>query len=56
MRDLQKSEEILVSRGEQIIRNARQKVAAAVNTTMVYTYYEIGRMIVENEQNGQERA
>jgi len=27
-----------------------------VNQTMVYTYYEIGRMIVEDEQQGKERA
>ena len=48
--------DMLVKRVEQLIIEARQKVAVAVNTTMVYTYYEIGRMIVENEQNGQERA
>ena len=29
---------------------------SAVNTAMVYTYYEIGRMIVEDEQQGEERA
>src|SRR5690606_14417222 len=28
----------------------------SVNQTMVVTYYEIGRMIVEEEQNGKERA
>ena len=50
------SGDMLVKRVEQIIIEARQKVAMAVNTTMVYTYYEIGRMIVENEQNGQKRA
>jgi predicted nuclease of restriction endonuclease-like (RecB) superfamily len=27
-----------------------------INTTMVCTYFEIGRMIVEEEQNGKERA
>ena len=35
---------------------ARQKVVSAVNTTREVAYYEIGCMIVENEQKGQERA
>ncbi|MDR2840913.1 MAG: DUF1016 N-terminal domain-containing protein, partial [Paludibacter sp.] len=39
-----------------IIEQSRQKVATAVNLTMVYTYYEIGRYIVEDEQNGEQRA
>ena len=28
----------------------------AVNLSMVYAYYEIGRMIVEEEQRGEQRA
>lgn len=39
-----------------LIDEARKRVLTVVNTTMVYTYYEIGRMIVEDEQNGQMRA
>ena len=39
-----------------IIEQARQKVAATVNLTMLLTYFDIGRMIVENEQQGKERA
>jgi predicted nuclease of restriction endonuclease-like (RecB) superfamily len=39
-----------------IINAARQNVVRAVNQTMVYTYFEIGRMIVEDEQHGKERA
>lgn len=39
-----------------LLHNARQTVVRAVNQTMVYTYYEIGRMIVEDEQQGKERA
>jgi len=31
-------------------------VKIAVNLSMVYTYYQIGRMIVEKEQNGSNRA
>lgn len=39
-----------------LIEQARQRVRTAVNTAMVYTYYEIGRHIVEHEQNGENRA
>lgn len=39
-----------------LLESARSKVVATVNHTMVLTYFEIGRMIVEEEQNGQNRA
>jgi predicted nuclease of restriction endonuclease-like (RecB) superfamily len=39
-----------------MIEQARQHVAQAVNIAMVHTYLEIGRMIVEDEQDGQQRA
>jgi predicted nuclease of restriction endonuclease-like (RecB) superfamily len=39
-----------------LLKEARKSVVQTVNKTMVYTYYEIGRMIVEEEQNGNERA
>lgn len=39
-----------------IVELARQQVRTTVNTAMVYTYYEIGRYIVEDEQQGAERA
>ena len=39
-----------------LLEAARSQVVRAVNHTMVKTYYEIGRMIVEEEQNGKERA
>lgn len=39
-----------------LLKEARKSVVQAVNKTMVYTYFEIGRMIVEEEQNGKERA
>ena len=46
----------LGERIEQLIEEARKRTVAAVNTAMVYTYYEIGRMIVEDEQQGEQRA
>jgi predicted nuclease of restriction endonuclease-like (RecB) superfamily len=46
----------LYSKIAELLQAARQSVARAVNQTMVHTYYEIGRMIVEDEQQGKERA
>ena len=40
----------------ELIESARQKVATTVNLAMVYTYFEIGRMIIEDEQQGKTRA
>lgn len=39
-----------------LLESARQQVVQTVNQTMVITYFEIGRMLVEEEQNGNERA
>lgn len=46
----------LAEKIENLILESRQKVVSAVNITMVYTYYEIGRHIVEDEQEGEIRA
>lgn len=46
----------LFSKIADLIELSRQKVATAVNLAMVYTYFEIGKMIVEDEQQGEERA
>lgn len=46
----------IAERIEQLITEARKRVITTVNTTMVYTYYEIGRIIVEDEQQGEKRA
>lgn len=40
----------------KLLRSARQQAVRAVNQTMVVTYFEIGRLIVEKEQQGKERA
>ena len=46
----------LYSNIAELLQTARQTIVRAVNQTMVYTYFEIGRMIVEDEQQGKERA
>src|SRR3989339_1361461 len=40
----------------EILDKARLNVVRAVNSAMVYAYWEIGKVIVEEEQNGKERA
>jgi len=49
-------DEQLYAKIADLLQAARQNIVRAVNQTMVYTYYEIGRMIVEDEQQGKERA
>lgn len=40
----------------QLFRDAKRKMSMAVNMAMVYSYYEAGRLIIDEEQNGSERA
>lgn len=46
----------LFERISAIIEESRKRVATAVNIAEVYTKYEIGRYIVEDEQEGKARA
>lgn len=39
-----------------LLQSARNKVVRTVNQTMVLTYFEIGKMLVEKEQGGKVRA
>ena len=39
-----------------LIEEARRKAVKQVNTIIVHTYWEIGRLIVEEEQKGEEKA
>lgn len=41
---------------KEIIEKARKTVAKSFNATMVSTYFEIGRIILEHEQKGKKRA
>jgi len=51
-----KVNDIFLKRVADVLESARKRVKSAVNLAMVYSYYEIGKMIVEEEQNGQEKA
>lgn len=48
--------ENLTQRIESLLIEARKRVATSVNSTLVYTYFEVGRYIVEEEQQGGNRA
>lgn len=55
------TDEELIPRGlyqsiAEVIAQARQQVRQAVNQHMVQAYWHIGRLIVEQEQQGQQRA
>lgn len=41
---------------KEVIVNSRQKVAYEVNNTMLLAYWNVGKIIVENEQNGNIKA
>lgn len=40
----------------EILEKARESAKAAIDFSMVYAYFEIGRLIMEEEQNGEKRA
>ena len=46
----------LADKIENLVTEARKKVASVANTAQIYTYYEIGRYIIEDEQGGKVRA
>lgn len=56
MNDIQKREDALFEHISKLIEKSRKQAKTAINTAMVYTYYGIGKYIVEDEQNGYERA
>ena len=39
-----------------LLEQAKKNAKTAVNLSMVYTYYEVGKRIFQEEQNGKERA
>jgi len=46
----------LLNEIKQLLITSREQLQQTVNTTMVQTYWNIGRLIVEDEQSGKERA
>lgn len=46
----------LISEIIKIIEISKNQIVRNINQTMVYTYFEIGKIIVENEQKGKSKA
>lgn len=40
----------------EVVQQARAQVKRQVNTAMVHTYWQVGRLILEHEQQGEQRA
>lgn len=55
-KEIQKTENVFLQNVSEILESARRNAKTAVNLAMVYAYYEVGRMIVEEEQHGENRA
>ena len=56
MDEIIKREDALFENISKLIDEARKHVKTTVNTAMVYTYYRIGKHIIENEQANNQRA
>ena len=46
----------LYDRIQRVLLEAQSSVSRAANAAMVHAYFEIGHLIVEDEQQGQARA
>ena len=56
MDEVTKREDALFEHISKLIDEAHKHVKTTVNTAMVYTYYGVGKYIVEDEQQGEKRA
>jgi len=56
MKKLITNDNLFYNRVANLLRNAKQLVVHNVNSVMVNTYYLVGKMIVEKEQQGKMRA
>lgn len=53
---LEKSNTQMIKEIKDVIISSRNKIAYEVNNTMLLAYWNVGRIIVENEQNGNIKA
>lgn len=56
MSKLRANEDVLYSRIIELLKSARKTVLQSINKTIADAYFEIGRLIVEEEQNGNSKA
>ena len=53
---LEKNNIQMIEEIKDVIIRSRNKIAYEVNNTMLLAYWNVGRIIVENEQNGNIKA
>ncbi len=46
----------MINEIRELLSNARQRAATHINSELLSTYWNVGRIIVEHEQNSNERA
>jgi predicted nuclease of restriction endonuclease-like (RecB) superfamily len=56
MDEIKRSPDNLYNKITELLKKVHGEVVHVVNKTMVLTYFEIGKMIIEEEQKGKERA
>ena len=56
MSEIKKENTNFYNKVVELLKQARNSVVRTINKTMVYTYFEIGKIIVEEEQKGKSRA
>ena len=56
MNEITKREDALFENISKLIDEARKHVKTTVNTAMAYTYFGVGKYIIEDEQQGEKRA
>ncbi len=56
MNEIQHTTDSFVIQIKQLLKDAQQGVVRSVNTIMVQTYFELGRRIVEHEQEGKNHS
>lgn len=56
MNNTMSSSNSLYTQVSELIQEARKQVVSQVNTALLATYWNVGRLIVEDEQNSEHRA
>lgn len=56
MTEIEKSNTKMIEEIKNIIISSRNKITYEINNTMLLAYWNVGRIIVENEQNGNIKA
>ena len=56
MNEIQHTADSFVAQIKQLLKEAQQGVVRSVNSIMVQTYFELGKRIVEHEQEGKDHS